>query len=171
MTEHSDPRVVVGRIGKPFGLGGQVYVFTDPDLEDSIEERATYLAEGHGSLEVVTVRTQKGRTVVAFAGVDSREDAEALRGTILSVESDRVELGEDMIWVADLKGRQVIDDNGDLVGVVETVVDGHAHDYMLVARPDGGSVQLPMVEALLDWAADPIVVSPIPGLLDPDEAW
>ncbi|WP_108664627.1 ribosome maturation factor RimM [Euzebya rosea] len=171
MTEHSDPRVVVGRIGKPFGLGGQVYVFTDPDLEDSIEEGATYLAEGHGSLEVVAVRTQKGRTVVAFAGVDSREDAEALRGTILTVESDRVELGEDMIWVADLKGRQVIDDNGDLVGVVETVIDGHAHDYLVVARPDGGSVQLPMVEALLDWAADPIVVSPIPGLLDPDEAW
>ena len=171
MTEHSDPRVVVGRIGKPFGLGGQVYVFTDPDLDGSIEVGRTYFAEAHGSLEVLEARTQKGRTVVAFDGVDSREDAEALRGTVLTVQADVVELGEDMILVADLKGRQVVDANGDLVGVVETVVDGYAHDYLVVARPDGGSVQLPMVEALLDWAVDPIVVSPIPGLLDPDEAW
>ena len=108
---------------------------------------------------------------MAFDGVEDREAAEALRGTILTRPRDEVGIDTDMVWVADLVGRQVVDEHGDLVGMVERVLDGSAHDYLVVARPDSGEVLVPMVEALLDWSVDPIVVTPPDGLLDPDQAW
>lgn len=163
--------IVVGRIGKPFGVRGDVYVHADPDLDDPVVVGAVCDRADGGPLEVVATREHKGRLVVAFDGVEDREAAEALRGTILTRPRDEVGIDTDMVWVADLVGRQVVDEHGDLVGMVERVLDGSAHDYLVVARPDSGEVLVPMVEALLDWSVDPIVVTPPDGLLDPDQAW
>lgn len=165
-----DPFVVVGRVGKPFGTGGDVYVFADPDLADAFDVGTAYRTDG-GPMQVVRSRMHGDRLVVGFDGVGTREAAEAVRGRVLSRPRAEVVLDDDAIWVADLVGRTVVDADGALVGVVEGVRDGHAHDYLLLARPDGGEAMLPMVEELLDWAADPIVVQPLPGLIDPDQAW
>lgn len=166
-----DHPVVVGRVGKPFGTGGAVYVFADPDLADPFEEGARY-GTPSGHLVVISSRLHGGdRLVVAFEGLHDRAGAEGIRGTVLTRPRREVPLEADAIWVADLVGRTVVDADGDLVGVVEQVLDGHAHDYLVVARPDGGEAMIPMVEELLDWDADPAVVQPLLGLVDPDEAW
>ncbi|HUG84156.1 MAG TPA: ribosome maturation factor RimM [Euzebya sp.] len=165
----TDPVVVVGRVGKPLGVSGEVYVFADPDLADPFEPGVVY-GVGDRQRAVVASRMHGDRLVVAFQGVQGREGAEAVRGALVTRPREQVVLEEDTIWVADLIGRTVVDPDGGLVGVVETVTDGHAHDYLVIARPDGGEAMIPMVEELLDWEADPIVVQPMPGLLDPDEA-
>lgn len=166
----TDPVVVVGRVGKPLGVAGEVYVFADPDLADPFEPGAVY-GVGDQQRVIVASRMHGDRLVVAFEGVHGREGAEAIRGAVVTRPREQVVLDEDTIWVADLMARTVVDPDGGLVGVVESVVDGHAHDYLVIARPDGGEALIPMVEQLVDWAADPIVVQPMPGLLDPDEAW
>jgi 16S rRNA processing protein RimM len=162
--------VIVGRIGKPFGNRGEVYVFSDPDLAESFEPGTSY-GTASGPLTVATSHVHADRLIIAFEGVDGRDGAEAVRGRILTRPRAEVGLEAGVVWVADLVGRQVTDADGGLVGVVERVVDGHAHDYLVVARPDGGEAMLPMVDELLDWSGDPVVVQAMPGLLDPDEAW
>ncbi|MGI9017669.1 MAG: ribosome maturation factor RimM [Euzebya sp.] len=164
-------QVVVGRVGKPFGVKGDVYVFADPDLADPFDEGVTYsVATSSRRLTVARSRMHGDRLVVAFEGSHAREDAEELRGLVLTRARSQVALEPDMIWVDDLIGRQVIDADGGLVGVVLGVADGHAHDYLIVARPDGGEAVVPMVAELLDWTVDPITVQSLPGLLDPDKA-
>lgn len=167
---HSVDEVVVGRVGKPFGTNGAVYVFADPDLGESIARDQVLHAEDHGPLTVASAKQHSDRLVVSFVGVSSRHAAEELRGTVLTTPRDTIELEEGMIWIADLQGRQVVDADGGLVGVVETVRDGHAHDYLVVARPDGGQALLPMVPEIVDYSGDPVIVTPPPGLLNPDEA-
>lgn len=163
--------VVVGRVGKPFGTAGDVYVFADPDLADPFEVGVRYGTPA-GHLTVAMSRLHGGdRLVVGFEGLHDRAGAEAIRGTVLTRPRREVGLAEDVIWVVDLIGRTVVDADGGLVGVVEQVVDGYAHDYLVIARPDGGEAMIPMVEQLLDWDADPVVVQPLPGLIDPGEAW
>ncbi|WP_370327930.1 ribosome maturation factor RimM [Euzebya sp.] len=167
--------VVVGRVGKPFGVRGEVYVFADPDLDDPFDPGTAYAAAGRGTLVGGTLvvdrsRDHSGRLVVAFEGVEDREGAEALRGTVLTRDRGAVALDEGAVWVADLIGRTVVDTDGRVVGVVEAVADGHAHDYLRLARPDGGEAVIPLVADLVDTDADPIVLAPVPGLLDPDEA-
>ncbi|MDQ3973539.1 MAG: PRC-barrel domain-containing protein, partial [Actinomycetota bacterium] len=93
--------------------------------------------------------------------------AEALRGLVLTVARDEVVLDEDAFWSADLLGCEVVDDAGTVLGILEGVLDGTAHDYLVVARPDGGEVLVPAVADLVEISADRVVVHTIPGLMEP----
>ena len=164
-----DRDVVVGVIAKPLGLKGEVFVRPDPDLAHEFSPGEQFDV-GDRTLVVATARLHSGRQVVVFEGVDTREAVEELRGTVLSVPRDAVDLEEDAFWNDELLGREVVDQNGDLVGVLEATQDGAAHDYLVVARPDGGEVLVPAVADLVDVQPDRIVIQAIPGLVD-DDAW
>ena len=81
---------------------------------------------------------------------------------------DQVALDEDSVWIADLIGRSVVDGDGQDVGVVERVEDGYAHDLLGIRLPDGRVATVPMVTELIEWTRDPLVLHPIPGLIDDD---
>ncbi|MPZ73973.1 MAG: 16S rRNA processing protein RimM [Nitriliruptorales bacterium] len=166
----SDVDVVVGVVGKPLGLAGELFVRPDPDLEYLVEPGDVFETAGGVTLVVAAAREHSGRQVMRFEGVQTRDAAEALRGTVLRVARNRIPLAEDAFWSDELLGREVTDDSGDVVGVIEATLDGAAHDYLVVARPDGGEVLVPAVAELVDVGPDRIVVRPLPGLLD-DEAW
>lgn len=165
----SNPRAVVGVIGKPLGLGGEVFVRPDPDVHYPFAKGDVVSTPDGRSLTVATSRSHSGRLVVRFEGVTDRETAETLRGSILEIPREDVTLDDEAWWSEDLVGREVVDDDGALVGIVESTLDGAAHDYLVVARPDGGEVMLPAVAELLDVSDQAIIVHAIPGLLDPDE--
>lgn len=158
---------MLGTIGKPFGLAGDVYLWIDPDLRDALAP-GLHCRIGARELEITAVRWHKGRPVVRIAGVDDRDAVAALRDAVVEVDRDDV-AADDMVWTDDVLGREVVDAAGALVGVVEGVLDGAAHDFLSVARPDGGELLIPVVDALVD-LDDPVVVHGPPGLLDPSDA-
>lgn len=162
-------RVVVGAVGKPFGVAGDVYVHPDPDLDHEFPVGQVYTTE-RGDLRCVRTRLHSGRRVMRFEGCEDREAAESLRGTVLTLPRSDIALAEGAYWVSDLQGAEVVDPQGALVGVVEAVQDAPAHDLLVVARPDGGEVMIPAVEAFVTVAEGKVVVRPIPGLIDPAEA-
>lgn len=162
------PRAIVGVIGKPLGLKGEVFVRPDPDVAHDFAAGETFAVEGGRELTVAASRSHSGRLVLRFAGVDTREQVEELRGTVLEVSRNEVALDDDTFWNDDLLGREVVDDTGELVGVLEATMDGAAHDYLVVARPDGAEVLIPAVAELVEITPVEIVVKAIPGLLDVD---
>jgi 16S rRNA processing protein RimM len=165
--------VVVGVVSKAFGIRGDVYVHPDPDVAEDFPAGRSYTAtRGHEerSLVVAASHLHSGRRVVRFEGVTDRNTAEALRGFLLRVPADAVALDEDTFWSGDILGAEVVDDAGGIVGVVEGVLDGPAHDYLVIARPDGGEVLVPAVADLVDVQPQRVVVHAIPGLLDDNEA-
>ncbi len=160
-------RAMLGTVGKPFGLAGDVYVWLDADLVDAVLP-GLRVSAGARQLEIAAVRWHRGRPVVRFVDVDDRAAADALRDAELEVDRAAV-ASVDMVWVDEVLGREVVDQSGALVGVVEGVLDGLAHDFLRVARPDGGDLLIPVVDELLD-IADTIVVHGPPGLIDPADA-
>lgn len=174
-SNDEDP-VVVGRIGKPFGVNGDVYVFADPDLGDPFDVGTTYGVQGNGEdggkrrMTVVRSRQHGDRLVVGFEGSQDREGSQALRGLVLCRPRDQVRLDPDTIWVSELLGQSVVDPDGALVGTVGAIRDGYAHDYVVLQLTEGGQAIVPMVSELLDWTVDPLVLQPVEGLLDPDRA-
>ena len=160
-------RATLGSVGKPFGLAGEAYVWLDADLQDALTPGVRCVADGR-ELEVTGVRWHKGRPVVRFAGVDDRDAVAELRG--MELEIDRAAIAaNDVLWTDDVLGREVVDASGAVVGVVEAVLDGAAHDFLQLARPDGGELLIPVVDEIVD-LDDPIVVHGPPGLVDPGEA-
>lgn len=159
----------MGIVGKPFGRSGEVFVWPDPDLGHMLVAGTDCLLDGRRA-EIVAVRVHRGRHLVRFRGVDDRTAAEGLRDRRIEIPRADVVADPDALWVDELMGREVVDDSGGLIGVVADARDGPAHDYLVIARPDGSELWIPAVTALLD-VGDRIVVRRLPGLLDPGEAW
>jgi len=169
--------LVVGRIGRPHGLKGEVSVEPRTDEPDRRFATGARLhtqrnRPGAGSTEPLTVqghRWHSGRLLVTFEEIVGREAAEEARGTLLVVPVDPEETPEDPDEFYDhqLVGLSVVTTEGDVVGQLAEVVHGTAQD-LLVVDVDGREVLVPFVAALVpevDLAGRRIVVADRPGLL------
>lgn len=154
----------VCRIGRAQGLKGEVtvQVFTDePDYRFE-PGSVLYTRDGEQEFEVAHSRTFKNRWIIHFEGVDDRDAAEALNGTVLYGEADDPEdmLEEDAWYPKDLLGLEArfADGNtlgapdGQKVGVVVDVIEGA--QYLLkirLAQPVNGetSTLVPFVDQLV----------------------
>jgi 16S rRNA processing protein RimM len=156
------PLLEVGRVARPHGLRGQVVV----ELWTNREERmapGSRLRWRAGELEVVRAIRQsavggRARWLVAFRGVDAREDAEALRGAVLTA----VPLADaDAWWVHDLIGAEVVDPEGAPIGLVESVEANPASDLLILT--DGRLIPLHFI---VDRQGDRLTADLPPGLLE-----
>jgi 16S rRNA processing protein RimM len=175
--DSSTDTVVVGRIGRPHGVRGEVTVEVrtdDPDLR--FVPGAVFATDppDRGPLTVAGRRWHREvllLTVEGSAGlVDSREAAEELRNTELLLdvaalpELDDPEDFYDHQLVA-LTAR--LTDESELGEVVAVRHEGA--DLLVVRRADGGEVLIPFVAAIVptvDLAGGFLVVDPPEGLLD-----
>jgi 16S rRNA processing protein RimM len=169
--------VVVGRIGRPHGVRGEVTVEVrtdDPDLR--FPPGAVLLTEpaDRGPLTVTGRRWHREVLLLMLEGpsgpLGSREDAEALRDTELHVPiSDLPELDDpDDFYDHQLVGLTARLTDGTPLGEVAAVRHEGA-DLLVVRRPDDGDVLVPFVAAIVptvDLAGGFVVVDPPEGLLD-----
>ncbi|HET6153311.1 MAG TPA: ribosome maturation factor RimM, partial [Marmoricola sp.] len=172
--------IVVGRIGKPHGIKGEVSVETRTDEPDRRFADGAVLksenkrpgAPGPAHLTVAGTRWHSGRLLVRFAEIADRNAAEEARGTVLAIDLDPDESPEDPEEFYDhqLVGLAVVTTDGRDVGVLREIVHGSAQDLLVVsAATDGGpDVLVPFVSALVPQVDVPggrIVVADLPGLL------
>jgi 16S rRNA processing protein RimM len=176
--------VVVGRIGRPHGVKGEVSV----ELRTDEPERRftagavlhTQTPQGgapHGpqrpaSLTVGSVRWHQSRLLVTYEQVTDRTAAEAVRGLLLAVEVDPDEVPEDPEEFYDhqLVGLRVVTTDDSLVGELAEVVHGSAQDLLSIKAQDGREILVPFVSELVpqvDVAGGRVVVRDLPGLLTP----
>lgn len=168
-------QLVVGRIGRPHGIRGEVTAEVRTDSPEARFAPGTVIATdpaGVGPLVVESMRWHKSILLLRFEGVGGREAAEELRGTMLVVDSADVPAPDDPDEFHDhqLIGMSVVTIGGEAVGEVADVLH-HGQDLLVIRRP-GGEVLVPFVKALVpevDLDAGRIVVDPPPGLLDPEE--
>ncbi len=148
-------RLEVGRIGRPHGVKGALYIDLITDRVERVEPGARLWAGQW--LTVVSARPVQQRWVVTFEGVHDRSDAERLVGRLLEAEPlDDPEA----LWVHDLIGSAVME--GEVLrGRCVAVVANPAHD--LLELDTGALVPVTFVVS----AADGVVSIDAPeGLFD-----
>ncbi len=127
------------------------------------------MSTGDRELTVVRVRPHKQTTLVTFADVDTRDDAEELRGSELRIPSSESRpLDEDEFLIQDLIGLVVVAGDEELGRVVDVVV-GAAQDRLIVETAGGRRSDVPFVDALVpEVLVDEGIVRvvPIEGLFD-----
>ncbi|WP_271216453.1 ribosome maturation factor RimM [Streptosporangium carneum] len=169
-------QLVVGRIGRPHGLRGEVSVEVrtdDPDRRFAPGSAIATDPASTGPLVVESRRWHSGILLVRFEGVGDRDRAEALRGTMLVIDSADIPPSEDPDEFYDhqLIGLAVVTPDGERVGEVSDVLH-HGQD-LLVVRRGRKEVYVPFVKALvpvIDLERGILVVDGPEGLLDPDAA-
>ena len=185
--------LVVGVIGKPHGIRGEVLVtvrtdepearFTAGSVFTTEVPRDRRVNAGAAApepgvpyrvpekLTLESVRSHQGRMIARFDGVDDRAVAEALRGVLLQVDSSTVATPDDPDEFLDhqLVGLRVEAPDGTLLGSVARIEHAPASDLIVLAKAGGGTALVPFVTAMIptvDLAGGRMIADLPEGLLD-----
>jgi 16S rRNA processing protein RimM len=171
--------VVIGRIGKPHGTGGEVTVEVRTDEPDrrfvpgtaARVERPSGAAAPWRALTVAATRWHQSTLLVRFEELPDRTTAESARGLLLHADVPADESPDDPEEFYDhqLVGLPVEDLDGAALGEISAVLHG-AQDLLQIRTPDGRDVLVPFVVALVpevDVAGGRVVVADRPGLVAP----
>jgi 16S rRNA processing protein RimM len=166
--------VVVGRIGRPHGVRGELSVELRTDEPEARFAAGTVLVTdpaAAGPLTVVSARPHKGWLLVVFEGVADRTAAEGLRDVLLCADTDDLPSPTDPDEFLDheLVGLVAVSPDGDKLGEVVRVEHAPASDLLHVRLPDGRTGLVPFVKAIVpevDVAAGRVVLTPPEGLFD-----
>jgi 16S rRNA processing protein RimM len=167
-------QLVVGRIARAHGIGGEVSVDvrTDvPEMRFADGARLDTEPAELGPLTVTRSRWHSGRLLVSFDGVADRTAAEALRGALLIADSGTspAMANDDEFWDHELTGLDAVSPSGEALGVIEDVLHPPGPDLLVVRRPDGREALVPFVREIvpvIDRAAGRVVVDPPEGLFE-----
>lgn len=152
-----DEMLIVGRVGKPHGVHGHVYVDLITDRHERVEPGAQ-LWVGERRLVVAASRRAGDRWVVHFEGVDDRNAAARL--TLSELQAEPVE-DLDALWVHELIGALVVESDGTSRGRCVAVIDNPAAD--LLELDDGALVPVTFV---VEAQPGLITIDPPPGLFE-----
>ena len=123
-------RFIVGIVGAPFGVRGQVKVHLPSGETSHVEELTSVLVSLAGREKTYVIEETGGGPsafTVKFQGVDSPEAAKALKGAELIAPRDQAApLEENEFYIEDLKGLSVVLGNrtGELLGTVQDILEG-----------------------------------------------
>lgn len=137
MTDQQ-PWVWLARIRRTQGRKGEVFAEILTDFPEKFAERPRLWllserapASEPRAVELIHHWLHKGGVVLHFAGIDSISAAEALNGQIVAIpRTERAQLDEDGVYIADLIGCAVVD-----VSPAEPALVGRIEDVDLTAGP------------------------------------
>ena len=147
----------VGRIGRPHGVRGEVFVDLSTDVVERVAAGGELWAGGQW-LRIESSRPSGSRFVVRFEGIAGREQA----GTLTLTELFAAPIDDDgQMWVHELIGSQVRDIEGVDRGRCVSVIANPAAD--LLELDSGALVPMTFVVAT---EAGSITVDPPEGLFE-----
>ncbi|NEQ39824.1 MAG: ribosome maturation factor RimM [Okeania sp. SIO3I5] len=123
--------IEIGKIVAPQGLRGDLRVYPSSDFPERFTEPGKRWLLSPDQVEPQSIEllggrylSSKGLYVIELAGIENREQAEALRNSQLLIEKgDRPQLEEDEFYVPDLIGLTVINQlNGETIGKVVSII-------------------------------------------------
>jgi 16S rRNA processing protein RimM len=162
--------VLLGRLGKTFGLEGALHFRPlGPAEAEAILDLDKLFVAGLGHTVVREARRHGSGVVVSFPAATSPERAKTLVNA--EVYAPRAALPEDderAHYVDVLRGLPVLL-GGRPFGIVEDVIGVAGAELLVVERPDGAEVLLPLRAPYVQASGDSVLVDdPPPGLIDAD---
>jgi 16S rRNA processing protein RimM len=150
MSVNSKDLMTIGEITKTHGLGGEViarfYISLEKFELDSDQLTLSGQEQGRKTAVIERIRPHKGNYILMLDIAGTVEEAELLRGMeILIDKKDLKPTEEDIYFVSDIIGLEVIDDQGRSIGSVTDVWFLPSNDVYVV-EGGMGEVLIPAVE-------------------------
>ncbi|HUY99277.1 MAG TPA: ribosome maturation factor RimM [Thermomicrobiaceae bacterium] len=159
-------RLSIGVIVAPQGVDGAVRMNVWTQFPDRIPKLAqVYLGEDPQPRRLRSARLQRGLAILSLDGVDTRDAAEGLRGTVVRIDTEQAApLAEDEYYHFQLIGLDVVDEAGNRLGTLAEIVETGANDVYVVRAEDGTESLFPALKEVVrsvDLAAGRMVVRPL----------
>jgi 16S rRNA processing protein RimM len=164
VTPYDPETVVLGVVGRPHGVHGEVWLRPHNVLGTPFETLRALVLERDGvrtPYGIEVMRPTPDGAIAKLAGVDTREAAAAL--TLCEVRVPRAALaplGPGEYYVGDVVGCAVVHDSGRALGVVASTFWNGAQDVMVVVAPDEAQAD---AETLIPLVPQFVVTVDAPG--------
>ncbi len=173
--ENTTEWATIGKIVAPFGIRGELKVFSLSDVPDRFATLdAVYVGLEHTVYKIKSVRPYKGdMLVLKLDGVNDANLAETLRNRDLCIPvSELATLPPDFYYQHDILGLQVyLLDNQEL-GVITDIWSTGGSDVYVIKGKAGQEILIPAIKEVIkqiDLIRHVMYIDPMKGLLD-DEA-
>lgn len=164
----------MGKIVKAHGIKGAIQLSPYSDNNSILHTDQLFLRIKNRENTPFSVSysrfKKKGGIIVKLEGVDSREEAERLKGVEVSVKKSSLpqpETGE--FYYFQLLGLTVIDIHGNTLGTVKNVLDNSAQDLLVIKNSQGEESLIPLTAKIvtdIDLEGQICRVNLPPGLLE-----
>jgi len=169
-------QVVVGRLGRPHGVKGEINVEVltdDPEIRFAVGNKLK-LEKKDEFITVKTLRIGNKKLLVNFVEITDRTQAEEYKGNYLTLDLDESEIPQtgDEFYDEQLIGLTAINNSSSPLGVVIDVIHGTAQDLLVIKTTEGEEVLVPFVDEIvpeINVEQKHILITPPKGLFD-DEA-
>ena len=156
---NKDELYQIGAVTRAHGVHGEIKVFPMTDDPMRFKDMQELIVDTGKELEVYAVknaRMQKNLVILKLDGLDDMDSAGRLCGCGLYVtKENRVPLGEDEWFIADLIGCEVYSDEGEDLGVLTDVLQTGANDVYVVEDTAGKELLIPSIrDCILDVDTD-----------------
>lgn len=132
----AEKRIVIGKIGAPHGIRGELKITPLTDFPDRFSELKQVYADDE-LLTVESVRYQNNFVLMKFAEYPVREEAASLTGRHLQVtRDDAMPLEEGQYYIGDIIGLEVYNEAGEYLGIVTNVFPTGSNDVYVVSKKD-----------------------------------
>ncbi len=172
-------KVRIGKITRAHGMKGEVkflpFLIKNPEIISELPR--LYQRKARDSFEALLPETIRpapgGGFLIKFQGVDSREEAEALKDLeLFAALEDLPPKEEGEYYVFELIGLKVFLPNGSLLGEVRGLMPVGPYELLEIKKLDGKTLYLPMIDEIveeIDLEKGTVKVNPLPGLLEVQE--
>ena len=155
-----EPRVTLAAVAGAHGIRGEVRLKVFAESVDSLRRHKRFEAAGQ-TLTLTSLKPGKPDAIARFAEITSREAAEALRSTPLTVaRGDLPPLGEGEYYHTDLIGLSAETPDGVMIGAVVAVENFGAGDILEIEKPDGKRFMVPFRPEAVPEVGARVVVAP-----------
>lgn len=142
--------IVIGKIGAPQGVRGEVRVTPLTDFPERFRELKTALLDDGTSLPIESVRYHQQFVLLKFRGMDNRNDIEHLRGKLIKVErKDLVQLPAGHYYIFDIVGLEVYTEEEEYLGKVTDVLETGSNDVYIVEQKDKQPLLIPALKSVV----------------------
>ena len=169
--------LVVGRLGRPHGVHGEISVEVrtdEPETRFAIGTKLN-LKESKSVLTVSSSRWHQEKMLVKFEEILDRDQANEIKGKTLTIKIDpsNIKTKNDQYYEFQLAGLKVIDQNQEILGEIKEVLTGLAQDLLVVKTKDKKEVLVPFVKQIVtkvDLVNKIVTMNPPIGLFDEENA-
>jgi 16S rRNA processing protein RimM len=164
-------RILVGAVSGAFGVQGEVRLKSFcAEPEDIASYGPLFNEDGSRSFKIRLTKAVSGGFGARLTGIDTREQAEAMRGLSLYADRSRLpRLPDDEFYHNDLIGLSANDPGGEPLGKVMSVQNHGAGDILEIRPVKGGETLLvPFTRAMVPTVdlAKGVIVVDLPETLD-----
>lgn len=143
----------IGQIVNVRGLKGEVKVNSYSEDPNRFEKIETIILKLKGKMQeyaIEKVSYTKNQVVLKLKNIDTIEEAEKLRNSIILIDRNSLEeLPEDVYYIADLIGLDVYTDENEYLGKVDDIFNTKSNDVYVVKDDQGKSKLLPGIDEVI----------------------